>query len=84
MTLGMIQSIATCLATGTNSYMHPSIHEEQVKLYDYALTHHTNNTSKHNILVNSSITFSYLCIFKYTKAMIVKKYVFKNYKTQLS
>ena len=33
---------------------------------------------------NSSITFWYFCIFKYTKAMIVKKYVFKNYKTQLS
>ena len=31
---------------------------------------------------NSSITFWYLCVFKYTKAMIVNKYIFRSYKTR--
>jgi len=32
---------------------------------------------------NSSITFWYLCVFKYTKAMIVNKYIFKKLKNKL-
>jgi hypothetical protein len=45
---------------------------------------HSNPLSKTKRQVlfsaSSNITFWYLCIFKYTKAMIVNKYIFKSYK----
>ena len=47
---------------------------------------HSNPLSKTKrpalFLANNSINFWYLCIFKYTKEVIVNKYIFKSYKTR--